>query len=220
MRKYGSLLAGVEVYQGPCESLMSLFDDIDLVFADPPYNIGKNYDGYDDEMSHDDYMEWTKKWIIAAKDMSKGVFIYPPKIHLREFWNLIPENHLIVCGYSPAGAIRGSYIHQYVPLLAPPNPRIKIPDHWWNIQLPALGYFYHEEKYDHPGQTSLEVTMKAIAAFTGVGDTVLDPFGGTGTTAEACIRLDRRCILIEQSEKYVDIAINRIKKTLMQPRLI
>lgn len=86
--------------------------------------------------------------------------------------------------------------------------------------MPALGFFYHEKRYDHPAQTSLEVTMRAIEAFTEVGDCVLDPFGGTGTTAEACIRLDRKCIYIEKSEEYIEIAIDRIKTTLMQPSLI
>lgn len=36
---------------------------IDLVFADPPFNIGYDYDVYDDRKSADDYLDWSRRWI-------------------------------------------------------------------------------------------------------------------------------------------------------------
>jgi site-specific DNA-methyltransferase (adenine-specific) len=36
---------------------------IDLVFADPPFNIGYDYDEYDDKRSCNDYLDWSKRWI-------------------------------------------------------------------------------------------------------------------------------------------------------------
>ena len=36
---------------------------VDLVFADPPYNIGYGYDRYDDNRSDDEYIAWTGRWI-------------------------------------------------------------------------------------------------------------------------------------------------------------
>jgi len=38
-------------------------NSIDLVFADPPYNIGIKYDNYKDNLSQKDYIEWTDKWL-------------------------------------------------------------------------------------------------------------------------------------------------------------
>lgn len=45
--------------------LQSLPDDAraDLVFADPPYNIGFSYDVYDDNRSDDEYLNWSRKWM-------------------------------------------------------------------------------------------------------------------------------------------------------------
>ncbi len=39
---------------------------IDLVFADPPFNIGYEYDVYDDRKSRDEYLDWCRRWIEAV----------------------------------------------------------------------------------------------------------------------------------------------------------
>src|SRR2546423_6003846 len=39
---------------------------VDLVFADPPFNIGYLYHGYDDERDVDEYVQWSEKWMRAV----------------------------------------------------------------------------------------------------------------------------------------------------------
>ncbi|MCA9082735.1 MAG: site-specific DNA-methyltransferase [Planctomycetaceae bacterium] len=39
---------------------------VDLVFADPPFNIGYKYDVYDDRMAAEDYLRWSGEWITAV----------------------------------------------------------------------------------------------------------------------------------------------------------
>ena len=53
------------IVQGDCiKSLAKLPDGcIDLVFADPPFNIGYEYDVYHDKKGRDEYPGWTRKWI-------------------------------------------------------------------------------------------------------------------------------------------------------------
>jgi DNA modification methylase len=58
---------GVEpnrLYQGDCLTSFARLDagSIDLVFADPPFNIGYDYDVYDDRSDYDHYLDWTRKW--------------------------------------------------------------------------------------------------------------------------------------------------------------
>lgn len=53
-------------------------DSVDLVFADPPFNIGMKYDEYKDKRSRSDYLLWTSEWLRAAIDVLKpygSVFI-------------------------------------------------------------------------------------------------------------------------------------------------
>lgn len=44
---------------------------IDLVFADPPFNIGYEYDVYDDRRAGDDYLAWSRRWIEAVSRVLK-----------------------------------------------------------------------------------------------------------------------------------------------------
>lgn len=44
---------------------------IDLAFADPPFNIGYDYDIYDDRKAADEYLDWSKKWIAGVKRVLK-----------------------------------------------------------------------------------------------------------------------------------------------------
>lgn len=54
-----------KVYLGDCIKIMKSLPDssIDLVFADPPFNIGLKYDNYIDTRSYKEYSSWSKEWI-------------------------------------------------------------------------------------------------------------------------------------------------------------
>ena len=43
----------------------------DLIFADPPFNIGYKYDKYDDKQKHEIYVAWTKDWMTVCKKALK-----------------------------------------------------------------------------------------------------------------------------------------------------
>ena len=62
-----------ELCVGDCIKLMDGWPvaGIDLIFADPPYNIGYKYDQYEDKRDDDDYIDWTKKWISACARLLK-----------------------------------------------------------------------------------------------------------------------------------------------------
>jgi len=210
-----------KIHCGDALSVLKEMPDhlVDFCFYDPPYNVGKQYENYSDNLPEDEYLKWMKNIITEVRRISNTFAIYPPKIHLRKIWNMCPELHLIICAWSPEGAIRGKYVHQYIPILAPKEPLKRTKDHWWNVQVPGLGYFYREEKFGNPGQTSLDITTRIIDAFTLEGQIALDCFMGIGTTAVACERLKRNWIGIEISPEYCKIAETRIKKERDQFKL-
>ena len=53
-----------ELIQGDCIKGMASLDagTVDLVFADPPFNIGYDYDVYDDTRTDSAYLDWTERW--------------------------------------------------------------------------------------------------------------------------------------------------------------
>ena len=57
-----------KIYQGDCLEQMREIEDgsVDLVFADPPFNIGHKYDKYDDRQDDEAYMDWSKSWIESV----------------------------------------------------------------------------------------------------------------------------------------------------------
>ncbi|HOH95034.1 MAG TPA: DNA methyltransferase, partial [Bacilli bacterium] len=64
----------------------------------------------------------------------------------------------------------------------------------------------------HPTQKPVEIPAKAIKNSSRRGGSVLDLFGGSGSTMIACEQLDRICYMMELDEKYVDVIIDRWEK--------
>lgn len=67
------------------------------------------------------------------------------------------------------------------------------------------------ERTEHPTQKSLDLMKQIISIHTNEGQTVLDPFMGSGTTGVASIELKRNFIGIELEKKYFEISERRIK---------
>lgn len=71
----------------------------------------------------------------------------------------------------------------------------------------------------HPSQKPIEIMTWCVKSIPADGQTVLDPFMGSGTTGVACAKLGRKFIGIELDEKYFDIACKRIEEAYKQPDL-
>jgi DNA modification methylase len=64
----------------------------------------------------------------------------------------------------------------------------------------------------HPAVFPIPLVEFFIKLFTVEGDNVLDPFAGSGTTAQAAMRLDRKAVLIDNKPEYVEVAKSRLEK--------
>jgi site-specific DNA-methyltransferase (adenine-specific) len=70
-----------------------------------------------------------------------------------------------------------------------------------------------EKKFGkHPTQKPIALVARCLRASTNVGDLVVDPFAGSGTTGVAALQLDREFLGCEREEKYVRLAIKRLAK--------
>lgn len=65
-------------------------------------------------------------------------------------------------------------------------------------------------KAEHPTIKPLALMLALIADFTQPGDTILDPYAGSGTTGVACLRLGRKFVGIERDPKYFELAAERL----------
>lgn len=76
----------------------------------------------------------------------------------------------------------------------------------WRI--PAVG-LWEKQQGKHPTQKPLRLLYRIILAATNVGDTILDPFSGSGTTGIAANLLGRKYIGIEQDKQYCELSLCR-----------
>jgi site-specific DNA-methyltransferase (adenine-specific) len=86
----------------------------------------------------------------------------------------------------------------------------------WNFQ------GENPERVNHPSPFPLELPKRCIKLFSFVGDVVLDPFLGSGTTLVACALLRRRGIGVEIDKSYCEAAKKRVieEADILQKKLM
>ena len=92
------------------------------------------------------------------------------------------------------------------------NPRGKNPGDVWHISKVVAGR-PSPERTDHPAQMPLALAERVVLACSEVGDLILDPFAGSGTTLVAAIQHGRRAIGIERDPRYAAIAEHRLAES-------
>lgn len=243
-----------KIYLGDCLEVLKTFpnDAIDLVVTSPPYNVGIDYDSWDDKLPFDEYLEFTKKWLsevfrVLKKDGRVAInVLYEINLKerggrillLSEYWNLMKE-----IGFNFAGVVDlrelspqiskltawGSWLSPSAPYIYNPKECVILAyKEQWKKERKGESYFNIENKkefidlasgiWDYSAETkgltkanfSLDIPEKAIKILSWKDDVVLDPFIGSGTTAIACLKLNRNYIGIELSEEYVKIAEDRV----------
>lgn len=70
-----------KVHHMDCLKLMQSIDtgSVTMIFADPPFNLNKKYASYKDNLPFDEYMEWTRQWLLEACRILKpegSLFVY------------------------------------------------------------------------------------------------------------------------------------------------
>ena len=79
------------------------------------------------------------------------------------------------------------------------------------LRVPSSHQKFNTEVGLHPTQKPVLLFEYLIKTYSNEGDLILDNVSGSGTTAIACINLNRNYILIEKDEKYFNDSKNRIK---------
>lgn len=210
----------VTLYHGDCRDILPQLSGPYFVWTDPPYNVGKDYDGWNDAMPEAEYLAFCHSWINWVKSLAPEICIYTPRKYYLDYWSMLGKAYQqIILPWTPEGAIRSGFINQFASLLTnakPKEPRVK--DVWLKVQMQGLGYFFKEDTHEHPGYTSEDLTGRVLRYLADPALPVLDPFGGTGTTARVAKNMGRKCVTIEYSEKWCEfIARERMAQYVLFP---
>jgi site-specific DNA-methyltransferase (adenine-specific) len=86
------------------------------------------------------------------------------------------------------------------PIVVSPPPQAKR----WKFEA------YNGDMEFHPCQKPLDLMLWLVSELSEIGDIIVDPYMGSGTTLLAAKRLGRRAVGIEMSEAYCKIAVQRL----------
>ena len=220
----------IEIWNDDCLNVLKTMPDksVDLVLTDPPYGVGLKgkrtkhkislqNKGY--ESNFEDTPEYIKKVVIPAiiecLRIAKRVVVMPGTRNMF----LYPTPNDVGCVYNPNGAGMGKWgFICYQPILYYGN------DPYLEKRLGSRPNGFSDtssaEKIDgFPCPKPLKWMKWLIHRTSFEGETILDPFMGSGTTGVACANLNRNFIGIEISEKYCQISEERIKIVLNQTKL-
>lgn len=204
---------------------------VDIVMADPIYNIGKNYGKQSDTLSDLEYADW---YMERAREISRVLadhgFLYVSSLsrqifEVRERFEAVGLRWFqILIWYGPnmiggTTAFRMPWTQMYEPITVfikgKRRPMINTgylcnSHDVFVISRPQRNF---KDGRHHPTQKPLELYKRIIARTP--GDIILDPFMGSGTTAVACKQLGRRFIGFEINPKYVDICNQRLAQGVL-----
>jgi modification methylase len=234
---------------GDCIEVMQEMpeESVDLIVTSPPYNLknstgngmkdgrgGKwanaklveGYSTYDDCMPHDEYAEWQRDCLTEMMRLLKndGAIFYNHKWRVQG--GLLQDRHDIIEGFpvrqviiwQRKGGINfnpGYFLPTYevIYLIAKPDfklaPKANAHGDIWQ--------FTQEMNNPHPAPFPVHLIERIVSSTE--AEIILDPFMGSGTTAIAALRHDRKYIGIDVAPEYCEMAEKRIEEEKKQLRI-
>jgi site-specific DNA-methyltransferase (adenine-specific) len=254
------------VYTGDCLTLLPRLPpgSVDLAFADPPFNIGYDYDVYQDRHHPERYLDWSRRWgaevvralkpdgtfwlaigdeyaaelkLIFQKELGLTcrnwvVWYYTFGVHCQRKFSR-SHAHLFYFVKDAgrftfnADAVRVPSARQLVYADARADGRGRLPDDTWILRpqdlpdgftpaedtwyFPRVCGTFKERAGWHGCQMPEQLLGRIIRACSNPGETVLDPFAGSGTTLVVAKKLGRRWLGCELSADYAARAEERLR---------
>lgn len=233
------------IYHGDCRELLPLIEpgSVDLVVTSPPYNtlpsshapsglhaerksgvnqwIKKAAEGYADSMPEDEYQSWLLEILEMCRRACAGMLWVNHKIRYRDGFAIHPARMFPWPIYSEVIWDRGGSLALNCKRYAPSTEHLigfDRPKQWNDEQNRLMSVWRIPPDTNdnaHPCSYPIAIASRPIESATSEGETILDPFAGSGTTLRAAKDLGRCCIGIEIEERYCEIAKRRLSQEVL-----
>jgi len=220
-----------KITQGDCLEVMQWIPDrsVNLLLTDPPYNVSMKSNFHTMGRKGVDFGEWDKDfdqrtWLSVACDKIKkggSAVIFNSYKNIGTMVDVLVEKGLVVKElliWRKTNPMPRNRDRLYVTSIEVAIWAVK--GRGWTFNRQRETYenaifespSVHHSRRFHPTQKPVEIIEEIIKIHTDQGDTILDPFIGSGTTAVAAVKTGRNFIGIELDSEYVEIGNRRIKE--------
>jgi site-specific DNA-methyltransferase (adenine-specific) len=219
------------IYCGKFQDLLPTLT-FNFVLTDPPYNVDYKYPDYKDKLSEEEYVKMIgllKKYPTAMIHYAEafcGVlhdamgrpnrcvsWCYssnlPRQSRMIAFYNCMPDFEKVKQPYKNPNDKR------IQALIAKGSQGSRLYDWWSDIQL--VKNVSKDKVASFSNQMPIELLERILLLTTKEGDTILDPFFGSGSLYFACKKTNRKCIGIEQSKVHLKAFDERLKQSRETP---
>lgn len=204
------IIGDCQLYLGDCLEILPTLAKVDAVITDPPYGIGFEYASHDD--SPDLWFCLMNDVVPELKRLGKFVILPSCQIKRLGWWYEHHKPEWIVAWHKGSpGHVSTIGFNDWEPHVCWGRPSRPMHDHFSTV----CGF----DDNGHPCPKPIQYAEWLVTRGAKIGETILDPFMGSGTTGVACVNLGRKFIGIEIEPKYFDIACRRIEEAYKQPRL-
>lgn len=207
----------VTLYHGDCRDVLPLLPMADFLFTDPPYDIVAAGGGIGAK----------REYLANIVGFTDGGF---DVALLRPFpnWAVFCAKKQLPALLNEVGDRRWMLVTWNKPNPTPLVNANYLPDteyivHAWRTQL--YGSYADRARFvvyptgggttGHPNEKPLRVIEKMVRCGSDVGQLVVDPFAGSGTTLVASKNLGRRAVGIEIDEKHCETAAQRLSQSVL-----
>ncbi|MBV9470598.1 MAG: site-specific DNA-methyltransferase, partial [Abitibacteriaceae bacterium] len=215
---------------------------IDLLVADPPYNLGKDYGNNIDNRAWNEYEFFTRRWLTEAMRVLKptgSIYVFMGVRFISKLF-LILENDLnlnfngwITWHYTQGMGRKAGFSPRHEDILFFTKSQdytfniddIRIPQKYYRERNNMAGanpgdvwqfshvHYCSEERQDHPTQKPEALLDRIVRASSNPNDLILDPFVGSGTTCRVADILQRKWIGIDINPDYISMGQHRVAST-------
>ena len=229
-----------------CGDALELFrtipdSSVNLIIADPPYNLGKDYGNNHDLKGFEEYLEFTRKWTSEAKRVlteDGTIYVFMGVRFISYLYDILDReqgfffNSWVVWHYTQGlGKTKGfSPRHDDVLVFNKSKnfkfnlDAVRVPQKYYRARNNMRGanpgdvwkfshvHYSNPNRQNHPTQKPEGLLERMVLASSDEKDLVLDPFSGSGTTLRVCQQLNRQAIGFELNPEYVEMTQARLSE--------
>ena len=211
-----------------------------LIVTDPPYNLNKDYGNNQDKLEFNEYLEFSRQWLTEAKRVLTDdgtIYVFMGMRYISYVFSILEQdlnmafNSWITWFYTQGiGRTKGFSPRHDDILMFTKSPgnfvfnlnEVRVPQKFYrsvnnmrganhgNVWEFSHMHYCSRNRKKHPTQKPEGLFERMILASSDRGDTVLDPFVGSGTSLRVCQQTGRKGIGIDVNPAFIEMTEARL----------